>query len=104
MQLIKRKSKKEKPIDPSRVATLWLHPNTILELFKNAQRVVIDNHLPEDAELRGVFWDPRRNVWGVTVASNTFDEVKLGHEPPVLPSMTIKAWEPSDGAGKSPDG
>lgn len=88
--------KKKIPADiNSRRAILWMHPQALVSMMTSARWVIIDNHLPEDAQFHHVFWDAERMVWGLVVISAEYKPVKMGEKMPELKMMHFRNYDGS---------
>ncbi len=71
-----------------RWATVLVSGDLFAELWKSGERHYrIENGIPDDAKVMGVFFNSLRNVWEIALESPSFDEVPEGVIPPELPPV-----------------
>lgn len=79
----------------SRLAVIWLHPSSLVRFMTSSRWVITEGHLPEDAQMSHVYWDPTRNVWGLVVMSSEFKELKVGQPMPEMPPISFRFYNPA---------
>lgn len=87
----------------ARQKVLWLHPTALTAFMKSLRWVIVDNHLPEDAEFHHVFWSPERQVWGCVITSMDFEPLYVGQQIPELPPIKYKFFDPAIHGQLPPD-
>ena len=95
MSLLSRK--KQGPLDQSRQAVMWMHPEALLRFMTSARWVINKGHLPEDAQFHHAYYDQNRQVFAVVIISNSFKQAKLGQPLPELDPIEFRWWNHNDG-------
>ena len=80
----------------SRRAILWMHPSALLPLMTSQRWVILDGHLPEDVQFHHAFLDPHRNIFAIVCTSKEFKPVLAGQQPPELPPVKFKFYNPDE--------
>jgi hypothetical protein len=79
----------------SRQAILWMHPTALMPFMTSQRWVITEHHLPEDVQFHHVFWDPTKQIFGIVCMSKEFKPVLIGKQPPELPQVSFRFYNPS---------
>lgn len=100
------KPKREKVAEPtlqSRQRVLWIHPTSLVSFMKSLRWVIVNNHLPADAQFHHAFYDPNRQVYGIVCISADWSPVFAGDPIPELPPIEFKYFDPALHGNQPPD-
>jgi hypothetical protein len=74
-----------------RVTTVTIDMCFLLDMFKNCGTFeVVESPLPENAQLRQVYYDGVRNVWKCVFEHESFEDIKDGRALPSIGSFTVR--------------